>query len=78
MSGSDSLPGFAGLLQLGYSRDEAWKLIRDSIRAEPGALEILAVLAATPEGRESLECAGAHWAKYGLQPPWTGLLGDAQ
>lgn len=73
---SDELAGFAGLLALGYSPEQAWHLIRDATVSDPHARGILEELARTPEGRETLQWSRVAWAERGLTPPWAELLGE--
>lgn len=71
----DRLPGFTGLLQLGHTPDEAWKIIRDATVAEPGARELFEYMASTPDGLAALEFSRRQWDERGFRPPWSELLG---
>lgn len=73
-AGGDNLPGFSGLLLLGYTDREAWQIIRDATVADPDAVSIIRIMAGTDEGREALALSGAAWAARGLPAPWAELL----
>jgi hypothetical protein len=66
--------GFIGMIRAGMTPAEAWQDIRDSLIAEPGAIDVVAGLKSTEEGRAALEKSRADWARYNLAPPWEGLL----
>jgi hypothetical protein len=70
---SDRIPGFAGLLLLGHTPQQAWQIIRDDFAADPGAQALIAHLASTEDGRAALELSRQDWKRHGLTPPWENL-----
>lgn len=74
MSAGGRLPGFAGLIRLGYTPEGAWKLIRDATMADPAVRSILEELARNPDGLAALEASRAQWATLGFPAPWAELL----
>jgi hypothetical protein len=61
--------GFDGLLQAGYTPEEAWAEIRADCH-DPSVRSIFAGLEATEEGRAALEWSRQQWAARGLSAPW--------
>jgi len=69
---ADREPGFAGLLLLGYSREQARGIIRRGLEGDPVTLALIRdIRDHDPDGYAA---SVANWAKYGLTPPWDGLL----
>lgn len=66
--------GFLGLVDMGMTPAEAWQVIHDDLRAEPGALAIIRTLDQDQEGRAALAWSRQQWAAHGLPPPWEDRL----